>query len=91
MSEEANKTIDERVNEVLLRQFGHKAEGITDDAHLLNDLHIDSLDTVELVMELETEFGVQVSNEDEDGIFKNGDVTIGAIKKYFNERMASGN
>jgi len=50
---------------------------VTDDKHLIEDLGADSLHTVELVMEFEKEFGIEILDEDADSL-----VTVGAIKEY---------
>lgn len=50
---------------------------VTDDKHLMEDLGADSLHTVELVMEFEKEFGIEILDEDADSL-----VTVGAIKEY---------
>jgi acyl carrier protein len=53
---------------------------ITDDKHLIQDLGADSLDTVELVMELETEYDIDIADEDAETL-----VTVGAIKQYIED------
>jgi acyl carrier protein len=53
---------------------------ITDDKHLIEDLGADSLDTVELVMELETEYDIDIGDEDAETL-----VTVGAIKQYIED------
>jgi len=58
-----NKTIQERVNSIVLEQLGVKDEEIRPEADFIDDLGADSLDTVELVMALEEEFGVEISDE----------------------------
>ena len=51
---------------------------VTDDKHLMEDLGADSLHTVELVMEFEKEFGIEILDEDADSL-----VTVGAINFDF--------
>ncbi len=58
-----NKTIQERVNSIVLEQLGVKDDEIKPEADFIDDLGADSLDTVELVMALEEEFGVEISDE----------------------------
>ena len=53
-----------RVKEVLVEQLGIEESEITDDANFAEDLDADSLDLVELIMELEDQFGIKISDED---------------------------
>ncbi len=54
----------ERVKEVLTEQLGVEDDQITDEASFQEDLEADSLDLVELIMELEDQFGIKISDED---------------------------
>jgi len=54
----------ERVKEVLTDQLGIDENEITDEASFTEDLDADSLDLVELIMELEDQFGIKISDED---------------------------
>ena len=54
----------ERVKEVLTEQLGVEEGDITDEASFQEDLDADSLDLVELIMELEDQFGIKISDED---------------------------
>jgi acyl carrier protein len=54
----------ERVKEVLSEQLGVDDENITEEASFQEDLEADSLDLVELIMELEDQFGIKISDED---------------------------
>jgi acyl carrier protein len=56
--------IQERVKEVLVEQLGIDEAQITEDASFQEDLDADSLDLVELIMELEDQFGIKISDED---------------------------
>ena len=62
------KTIDQRVKEIIVNQLNVNEEQITPQASFLDDLGADSLDTVELVMALEEEFGVEIPDEDAEKI-----------------------
>ena len=54
----------ERVKEVLTEQLGVEEGDITEEASFQEDLDADSLDLVELIMELEDQFGIKISDED---------------------------
>jgi acyl carrier protein len=54
----------ERVKEVLSEQLGVEEDNINDEASFQEDLEADSLDLVELIMELEDQFGIKISDED---------------------------
>jgi acyl carrier protein len=54
----------ERVKEVLSEQLGVEENDINDEASFQEDLEADSLDLVELIMELEDQFGIKISDED---------------------------
>jgi acyl carrier protein len=54
----------ERVRGILVEQLGVDAEQVTEDASFQGDLDADSLDLVELIMELEDQFGLKISDED---------------------------
>jgi acyl carrier protein len=61
-------SVAERVKKVIVEQLGVNAEQVTDDASFIDDLGADSLDTVELVMALEEEFGLEIPDEDAEKI-----------------------
>jgi acyl carrier protein len=56
-------TIEERVIDIVADQLGVEKDKITRNSHFVNDLGADSLDTVELVMELEEEFDISIPDE----------------------------
>jgi len=56
-------TIEERVKKIVVEQLGVKEDEVTSDASFVDDLGADSLDTVELVMALEEEFGTEIPDE----------------------------
>ena len=67
----------EKVREALAQQFELDPETITIDTHLIDDLGADSLDVVELIMSLEDEFGVSISDDDAAQLY-----TVGRIVEY---------
>ncbi|HIG80169.1 MAG TPA: acyl carrier protein [Verrucomicrobiales bacterium] len=72
MSEE--KSIKDRVQAIVVEQLGVKPEQITPEAKFIEDLGADSLDTVELVMGLEEEFGNEIPDEEAEKLQTVGDV-----------------
>jgi acyl carrier protein len=55
--------IEERVKKIIVDQLGVNATEVTLEASFVEDLGADSLDTVELVMALEEEFGIEIPDE----------------------------
>ena len=60
----SREEVSEKVKEVLTEQLGIDESEINDDASFQEDLDADSLDLVELIMELEDQFGIKISDED---------------------------
>ncbi|MBF0144831.1 MAG: acyl carrier protein [Magnetococcales bacterium] len=56
-------TIAERVKKIVIEQLQVEPDQVTDDANFVDDLGADSLDTVELVMALEEEFGMEIPDD----------------------------
>ncbi|MEY4918800.1 MAG: hypothetical protein RL616_2713, partial [Verrucomicrobiota bacterium] len=63
-----------RVKDIIVEQLGVKPEQVVPEAKFIEDLGADSLDTVELVMALEEEFGVEVPDEQAEKLHSVGDV-----------------
>ena len=61
-------TIEEKVKKIIVDQLGVDEAEVTPEAKFIDDLGADSLDTVELVMALEEEFGVEIPDEDAEKI-----------------------
>ncbi|MGC3959154.1 MAG: acyl carrier protein [Verrucomicrobiota bacterium] len=59
----SEKSIEQRVKDIIVEQLGVKPEQVTPEAKFIEDLGADSLDTVELVMALEEEFGNEIPDE----------------------------
>lgn len=76
--------VDEKVKAIIAEQLGVKAEEVTTEASFVDDLGADSLDTVELVMAFEEEFGIEIPDEDAEKI-----TTVGEAVKYIDEKTAN--
>ena len=63
-------SVEEKVKEIIVDQLGVDENQVTVGASFIEDLGADSLDTVELVMALEEEFDVEISDEDAEKISK---------------------
>ena len=74
---EDTKKIEERVIEIVCEQMGASRDKITPETSFIQDLGADSLDTVELVMEFEDEFDLNIPDEDAEKI-----QTVGDAIKY---------
>jgi acyl carrier protein len=70
-----------RVREIIVNELGVEPEKVTDDASFVEDLGADSLDTVELVMAFEEEFGVDIPDEDAEQMRTVGDAIAYLRKK----------
>jgi acyl carrier protein len=70
----AEKTIEQRVKDIIVEQLGVNPDQVTPDAKFIEDLGADSLDTVELVMALEEEFGHEIPDEQAEKLQCVGDV-----------------
>jgi len=57
-------TVEERLRDLIVDHLGVEAERVTPEAHILDDLGADSLDTIELVMAMELEFNFEISDSD---------------------------
>ncbi len=77
MSEVASK-----VTEIIVNKLGVDAAEVTPNASFTNDLGADSLDTVDLIMEFENQFGIQIPDDDAQKIS-----TVGDAIKYIEERL----
>ena len=73
-------SIDERVKKIVAEQLGVEESQVTTEASFMDDLGADSLDTVELVMAFEEEFGIDIPDEDAERMRTVGDA-IDYLKK----------
>ena len=72
--------IGQRVKKIVAEQLGVKEDEVISAASFVEDLGADSLDTVELIMEFEEEFGIEIPDEDAEGI-----TTVSSAIKYIDE------
>ena len=66
-------TTFERLKKIIVEQLGVEEDDVTPEAAFVEDLNADSLDLVELIMSLEEEFGMEISDEDAERIQKVSD------------------
>ena len=72
--------IQDKITEIIVEQLGVKPEEVTPEASFVDDLGADSLDTVELVMALEEEFGTEIPDEQAEKL-----QSVGDVNKYIEE------
>jgi acyl carrier protein len=78
----AEKTIEDKVKDIIVEQLGVNAEQVTPTARFIEDLGADSLDTVELVMAFEEEFGAEIPDEQAEKL-----LTVGDVNNYIKEKQ----
>ncbi len=78
----AEKTAEEKVKDIIVEQLGVNAEQVTPSARFIEDLGADSLDTVELVMAFEEEFGAEIPDEQAEKL-----LTVGDVINYIKEKQ----
>ncbi len=73
--------IADKVKEIIVKQLGVNPDEVSEDASFVEDLGADSLDTVELVMELEKEFNIEIPDDDANDIR-----SVGEAVKYIESK-----
>jgi len=73
--------LEDKVKEIIVEQLGVDASQVTPEASFIEDLGADSLDTVELVMAFEEEFGAEIPDTDAEKL-----KTVGDVIKYLKEK-----
>ncbi|MCD6102231.1 MAG: acyl carrier protein [Candidatus Cloacimonetes bacterium] len=77
-----DESIKEKVKEIITTQLGVTENEVTDEAAFIEDLGADSLDTVELIMQFEEEFDIEIPDEDAEKL-----TTVGKAIKYLEEKL----
>lgn len=75
--------IENKVKAIIVEKLGIDESMVTMDANFSSDLNADSLDTVELIMEFEKEFGIQIPDEEAEKIATVGDA-VAYVEKVAN-------
>jgi acyl carrier protein len=83
METHMSEPTEARVREIIVNELGVEPEKVTDDASFVEDLGADSLDTVELVMAFEEEFGIDIPDEDAEQMR-----TVGDAIRYLRDKSA---
>ena len=80
----SEKSIAEKVKDIIVEQLGVNPEQVTENASFIEDLGADSLDTVELVMAFEEEFGCEIPDDAAETI-----LTVGDAVKFLEKNAKS--
>ncbi|NQU67445.1 MAG: acyl carrier protein [Candidatus Marinimicrobia bacterium] len=73
----------DKVKEIIIDKLGVEDSKITMEAKFIDDLGADSLDTVELIMQFEEEFNIEIPDEDAEGL-----TTVGGAVNYINSKVS---
>ncbi len=76
--------LEDKVKEIIVEQLGVDAGEVTPEASFIDDLGADSLDTVELVMGFEAEFGLEIPDEEAEKL-----TTVGDALNYLQEKLGN--
>ena len=74
----------DKIKEIIIDKLGVDESKITEDAKFIDDLGADSLDTVELIMQFEEEFNIEIPDEDAEKI-----TTVGKAVTYIESQLAN--
>ena len=74
--------IKTKINEIIIDKLGVEESAISNDAKFIDDLGADSLDTVELIMQFEEEFNLEIPDEDAEKI-----TTVGKAIEYISSKL----
>ena len=73
--------LEDKVKDIIVEQLGVNADQVVEGASFIEDLGADSLDTVELVMAFEEEFGAEIPDEDAEKL-----TSVGGVISYLKEK-----
>ena len=73
----------EKIKEIINDKLGVEASKITIEAEFIKDLGADSLDTVELIMQFEEEFGIEIPDEDAENL-----LSVGQAVDYISNKVS---
>jgi acyl carrier protein len=76
------KSVEDKIKDIICENLGVQPDEVVPEAKFIEDLNADSLDTVELVMAFEEEFGLEIPDEDAEKI-----TTVGDALRYIKEKV----
>ncbi len=74
--------VQDKVKDIIVEQLGVDANEVTPEASFIDDLGADSLDTVELIMAFEEEFGLEIPDDEAEKL-----TSVGDALKYLEEKL----
>ena len=76
-------SVEEKVKEIIVDQLGVNESQVTARASFIEDLGADSLDTVELIMQFEVEFSIEIPDEEAEGL-----LSVGQAVDYISKKLS---